>query len=145
MKHGGPHGFPVIDVQVTCLDGKHHPVDSSEMSFKMAGSLAFKAAMAKAGPILLEPISLLEVTIPANAQGSVLGDLNSRRGRVQGTDTLDAGIQKITALVPTTEIQRYAVDLRSITGGRGRFRAEHHHYDVLPHNLIEKTAKLRSD
>jgi len=145
MKHGGPHGFPVIDVQVTCLDGKHHPVDSSEMSFKMAGSLAFKEAMAKAGPILLEPISLLEVTIPANAQGSVLGDLNSRRGRVQGTDTLDAGIQKITALVPTTEIQRYAVDLRSITGGRGRFRAQHHHYDVLPHNLIEKTAKLRSD
>ncbi len=123
MNQGGVHGYPVVDVQVTCFDGKFHPVDSSEMSFKMAGSLAFKEAMAKAGPALLEPISLLEVTVPATMQGDVLGDLNSRRGRVQGTDTVDGGVQKITALVPTAEIQRYAVDLRSLTGGRGRFRA----------------------
>ena len=144
MKSGGPHGYPVVDVQVTCLDGKHHPVDSSEMSFKMAGSLAFKEALVKASPMLLEPISRLEVAVPATMQGSVLGDLNSRRGRVQGTDPLDSGVQKITALVPTTEIQRYVVDLRSLTGGRGRFRAEHDHYDVMPHNLIEKTAKAKS-
>ena len=145
MEQGGPHGYPVVDVQVTCLDGKYHPVDSSEMSFKMAGSLAFREAMAMAGPILLEPVSLLEVTVPASMQGNVLGDLNARRGRVQGTDTLVAGVQKITALVPTSEIQRYAVDLRSLTGGRGRFRAEHDHYDVMPPNLVERMVKDQAD
>jgi elongation factor G len=144
MGQGGVHGYPVVDVQVACYDGKFHPVDSSEMSFKMAGSLAFKEAMAKAGPVLLEPISLLEVTVPASMQGDVLGDLNSRRGRVQGTDTVDGGSQKITALVPTAEIQRYAVDLRSLTGGRGRFRAEHHHYDAMPSNLVERMAKTKA-
>jgi elongation factor G len=107
----------------------------------MAGSLAFKEALGKAGPVLLEPISLLEVTVPATLQGNVLGDLNARRGRVQGTDTLDAGLQMITALVPTAEIQRYAVDLRSLTAGRGRFRAEHDHYDVVPANLVERMAR----
>jgi elongation factor G len=141
MSQGGVHGYPVVDVQVACFDGKYHPVDSSEMSFKMAGSLAFKEAMAKAGPVLLEPISLLEVTVPASMQGDILGDLNSRRGRVQGTDTGEGGTQKITALVPTAEIQRYAVDLRSLTGGRGRFRAEHDHYDAMPANLVERMAK----
>ena len=144
MGHGGVYGYPVVDVQVTCLDGKHHAVDSSEMSFKMAGSLAFKEAMAKAGPVLLEPISLLEVTVPATMQGHVLGDLNSRRGRVQGTDTLDGGVQMITALVPTAEIQRYAVDLRSLTGGRGRFRAEHDHYDAMPPNLVDRMARTNA-
>ncbi len=144
MGQGGLHGFPVVDVRVFCLDGKHHPVDSSEMSFKMAGSLAFKEAMAKAGPVLLEPISLLEVTVPATMQGSVLGDLNSRRGRVQGTDTEPTGAQKIIALVPTAEIQRYAVDLRSLTGGRGRFRAEHDHYDVMPSNLVDRMMKAKA-
>jgi elongation factor G len=141
MTQGGVHGYPVVDVRVTCLDGKHHSVDSSEMSFKMAGSLAFKQAMGKAAPVLLEPISRLEVTVPVTTQGSVLGDLNSRRGRVQGTDTAPMNMQSIVALVPTAEIQRYAVDLRSLTGGRGRFRAEHDHYDVMPLNLVERLAK----
>ncbi len=145
MSQGGPHGFPVVDVQAICLDGKHHPVDSSEMSFKMAGSLAFKEAMANAGPVLLEPISLLEVIVPAKMQGNVLGDLNSRRGRVQGTDTLEGGAQKITAMVPAAEIQRYAIDLRSLTGGRGRFRAEHDHYDVMPSHLVDRTVKSRAE
>ena len=145
MGQGGAFGYPVVDVQVTCYDGKYHPVDSSEMSFKMAGSLAFKEAMAKAGPVLLEPLSKLEVTVPASMQGDILGDLNSRRGRVQGTDTLDGGLQVITAIVPTAEIQRYAVDLRSLTGGRGRFRAEHDHYDVVPANLVDKLAKAKSE
>jgi elongation factor G len=144
MSQGGVHGFPVVDVQVTLFDGKFHPVDSSEMSFKMAGSLAFKEAMAKATPVLLEPISMLEVTVPASMQGDVLGDLNSRRGRVQGTDTIEGGAQKITALVPTAEIQRYAVDLRSLTGGRGRFRTEHDHYDVVPANLVERMVKAKT-
>jgi elongation factor G len=143
MRNGGPHGYPVVDVQVTCLDGKHHPVDSSEMSFKMAGSLAFKEALVNANPVLLEPISFLEVTLPSNLQGNVLGDLSSRRGRVQGTETTDDGSQQITALVPTAEIQRYAVDLRSLTGGRGRFQARHDHYDVAPSNLVETLVKTR--
>ena len=143
MAQGGIHGYPVVDVQVTCYDGKYHPVDSSEMSFKMAGLLAFNEAMAKAEPVLLEPLSRLEVTVPASMQGDILGDLNSRRGRVQGTDSLEGGLQVITAIVPTAEIQRYAVDLRSLTAGRGRFRAEHDHYDVVPANLVAKLAKAK--
>ncbi|HVC71310.1 MAG TPA: elongation factor G [Acidimicrobiales bacterium] len=144
MSLGGVYGFPVVDVQAACFDGKFHPVDSSEMSFKMAGSLAFREAMAKADPVVLEPIARLEVTVPAAMQGEVLGDLNSRRGRVQGTDTAEGGRQVITALVPASEIQRYAVDLRSLTGGRGRFRSEHDHYDVMPSNLAERMTKVKT-
>jgi len=143
--NGGLYGYPVVDVRVTCLDGKHHAVDSSEMSFKMAGSLAFKEAMTHAAPVLLEPVSLLEVAVPATTQGHVLGDLSARRGRVQGTDTLDAGFQRITALVPTAEIQRYAVDLRSLTAGRGRFHAAHAHYDVVPPNLVDKIVRVKAE
>lgn len=144
MALGGVFGYPVVDVEATCYDGKYHPVDSSEMSFKMAGSLAFREAMTKADPVVLEPVSRLEVTVPASMQGEILGDLNSRRGRVQGTDTAEGGRQIITALVPTSEIQRYAVDLRSLTGGRGRFRAEHDHYDVMPANLAERMTKVKT-
>ncbi|HET6916971.1 MAG TPA: elongation factor G [Acidimicrobiales bacterium] len=135
MSAGGVNGWPVVDVKVTCFDGKYHPVDSSEMSFKMAGSLGFREAMEKAGPVILEPISKLEVTVPSAYQGDVMGDLNSRRGRVQGTESGNDGESIVTALVPTSEILRYSIDLRSMTGGRGRFRAEHDHYDVLPQNL----------
>ena len=145
MGLGGYFGFPVVDVEVTCYDGKYHSVDSSEMSFKMAGSLAFKEAMAKAAPVLLEPISRIEITVPPSMQGDVLGDLNSRRGRVQGTDTLDNGDQRVTALVPTSEIQRYAIDLRSLTAGRGRFHAEHDHYDAVPSNLVDRLVKARAE
>ena len=138
MASGGVHGFPVVDVRVEVFDGKYHPVDSSEMSFKMAGSLGFKDAMSKAGVIVLEPISLLRVTVPAAYQGDVMGDINSRRGRVQGTEPVGDGEQEITATVPTSEILRYAIDLRSMTGGRGRFVATHSHYDVLPAHLLDK-------
>ncbi len=138
MAHGGVHGFPVVDVRVECFDGKYHSVDSSEMSFKMAGSVGFKDAMAKAGVVVLEPVSLLRVTVPNAYQGDVMGDINSRRGRVQGTDAVGNGEQQIIALVPTSEIMRYAIDLRSMTGGRGRFAAEHDHYDVLPSHLVDK-------
>ncbi|MGH9046423.1 MAG: elongation factor G [Acidimicrobiales bacterium] len=131
MDQGGQFGFPVVDVAVTCDDGKYHSVDSSEMSFKMAGALAFRTALDKAGAVVLEPVSQLQVTVPAEAQGDVLGDLHSKRGRVQGTDSTE-GMQVITALVPTAELSRYAVDLRAITGGRGRFRLTHDHYDVKP-------------
>jgi elongation factor G len=141
MGLGGVHGWPVVDVSVTLFDGKFHSVDSSEMSFKMAGSLAFREAMEKAGPILLEPVSRLEVTVPSAYQGDVMGDLNGRRGRVQGTESGNDGESIITALVPTSEILRYAIDLRSMTGGRGRFHAEHDHYDPLPQHLWAAVTK----
>ncbi len=141
MERGGVHGFPIVDVKVTLVDGKFHAVDSSEMSFKMAGSLALHEAMAQAGPVVLEPISLLEVTVPMDHQGDVMGDLNARRGRVQGTDAASSGEQVIVATVPTAELLRYAIDLRSITGGRGRFSARHDHYDLLPQHLYSKLPK----
>jgi elongation factor G len=142
MGQGGHFGYPVVDVKVSCLDGKYHPVDSSEMSFKAAGALAFREAMASAGPVLLEPISRLEVTVPSTLQGDVLGDLNSRRGRVQGTEVDENALSTVQALVPAAELGRYAVDLRSITGGRGRFSVAFDHYDVVPQQLAEK---LRRD
>jgi elongation factor G len=141
MGRGGHFGHPVVDVRVLLVDGKYHSVDSSEMSFKMAGSLGFQEAMAKANPVILEPISLVEVTVPAAYQGDVMGDLNARRGRVQGTETGNDGEQIVIAMVPTSEITRYAIDLRSMTGGRGRFTVRHDHYDVLPSHLYDKVAK----
>ncbi|HEY7072022.1 MAG TPA: elongation factor G [Acidimicrobiales bacterium] len=136
MSAGGVNGYPVVDLKVTLIDGKEHSVDSSEMAFKVAGRLAFRAAMAQANPVVLEPISRLEVTVPVDLQGDVMGDLNSRRGRMQGTEAAEEGRQTVIALVPTSEIQRYAIELRSLTGGRGRFRAAHDHYDVLPAHLV---------
>jgi elongation factor G len=138
MERGGHFGFPVVDVKATVYDGKHHPVDSSEMSFRMAGSIGFQEAMAKANPILLEPISTLTVTVPEANQGDVMGDLNSKRGRIQGSASVGHGEVEITASVPTSEILRYSIDLRSMTGGRGRFVAEHSHYDPVPSHLVEK-------
>ncbi len=141
LPHAGAFGYPVCDIQVTCYDGKHHPVDSSEMSFKMAGSLALKEAVSKAGPVLLEPISRIEVTIPPDHQGEVLGDLSSRRARVQGTETTDRGWTTVVALVPTAEVMRYAIDLRSLTGGKGRFTISHDHYDAAPAHIADKLTK----
>jgi elongation factor G len=137
MRSGGAYGYPVVDVKVTLVDGKEHSVDSSEMAFKVAGRLAFRAALAQADAVILEPISRLEVTVPVDLQGDVMGDLNARRGRVQGTEAEGDGTQTVIALVPTSEIQRYAIELRSLTGGRGRFRATHDHYDVLPGHLVD--------
>jgi elongation factor G len=136
MSGGGAFGYPVVDIAVSVDDGKFHSVDSSEMSFKMAAMLAFRQAVAEAGPVLLEPVSKVVVTVPGELQGDVLGDLNSRRGRIQGTEAADEGYQEITALVPTAELSRYAVDLRAVTGGRGRFRAEHDRYDPVPEHLV---------
>ena len=138
MVVGGVHGFPVVDVKVECFDGKFHSVDSSEMAFKTAASLGFKEAIAKARVVVLEPVSLLKVVVPAAYQGDVMGDINSRRGRVLGTDQVDGTHHEVQALVPTAELGRYAIDLRSMTGGRGSFTAMHDHYDVLPDHLVEK-------
>jgi elongation factor G len=145
MASGGVYGHPIVDVKVELVDGKQHAVDSSEMAFKIAGRLAIREAMAKADPVLLEPISMLEVTVPSEYQGDVMGDLNARRGRVQGTETAGDGEQTVTALVPTSEILRYAIDLRSLTGGRGRFTATHDHYDVLPSHLVDKVKRETKD
>ena len=136
MLNGGVHGFPVVDVRVECFDGKFHAVDSSEMAFKTAAAIGFKEAIANAGSIVLEPVSKLQVWVPMALQGDVLSDITVRRGRVHGTLTTDHGEQEIVAYVPTAELLRYAVDLRSMTRGRGSFRAEHDHYDVLPANLV---------
>jgi elongation factor G len=140
MELGGVFGYPVVDVKVTCFDGKYHSVDSSEMSFKMAGSIGFKDAMAKAQPILLEPISELVVSAPEANQGDLMGDLNSKRGRIQGSSSVGNGEVEIVAFVPTSEVLRYAIDLRSITGGRGRFSLKHSHYDPVPAHLVDKLA-----
>lgn len=140
MQSGGVFGYPVVDVAVTCFDGKYHSVDSSEMSFKMAGSIGFKEAMHKARPILLEPVSELVVTAPEDSLGDIMGDLNSKRGRIQGSSSIGNREVEIVAFVPTSEILRYAIDLRSLTGGRGRFVMTHSHYDPVPTQLASKLA-----
>jgi elongation factor G len=137
---GGALGFPIVDVRVTCFDGKHHSVDSSEMAFKTAASHGLKDAMAKAGPVLLEPISELVVIVPEANQGDIMGDLNGKRGRIQGSGAIGAGEVEIVATVPTSEVLRYAIDLRSMTGGRGRFTLRHSHYDPVPAHLVDKIA-----
>jgi elongation factor G len=138
MAQGGVYGFPVVDVLVECFDGKYHSVDSSDMAFKTAAAQGFKEALAAAGPVVLEPVSQLRVIVPAAYQGDVLGDINARRGRIQGTRTLDSGEHEITALVPYSELQRYAIELRSMTGGRGRFTVQHDHYEPLPPHLLDR-------
>ncbi|MCU1380649.1 MAG: fusA [Acidimicrobiales bacterium] len=138
MEQGGVRGYPVVDVRVELYDGKFHAVDSSEMSFKTAGALAFREAMAKADPVVLEPVSHLEVTVPDPLLGDVMGDLNSRRGRVLGSESNGDGSCVVIAEVPTSELLRYAIDLRSLTGGRGAFRVHHDHYDPVPPNLVDR-------
>jgi elongation factor G len=144
MASGGVLGFPIVDIAVTVDDGKAHSVDSNELSFKMAAAAALRQALAEAGPILLEPISKLEVTIPADSQGDVLGDLHSRRARIVGTDQDDDGFQTITAFAPTAELTRYAIDLRALTGGRGSFAVSYDHYDAVPDHLTASIAQVQS-
>jgi elongation factor G len=143
-EHGGALGFPVVDVKVTCFDGKHHPVDSSEMAFKTAAAMGLRDALAHAGPVLLEPVSELVVVVPETSQGDIMGDLNAKRGRIQGSASLGAGEVEIVAHVPTSEVLRYAIDLRSMTGGRGRFTMTHSHYDPVPAHLVDKIATARN-
>ena len=138
MAGGGTWGYPVVDVEVTVDDGKYHAVDSSEMAFKLAARAGFREAFDSAGPIVLEPVSHIAITVPTNYQGDVMGDIASRRGAVQGTTTNTDGTQTIQADVPTSEIMRYAIDLRSITQGWGRFTAEMTRYQELPSQLVTK-------
>ncbi len=136
MDRGGRFGFPVVDVRAVCVDGKTHAVDSSEMSFKMAGALALRQALDEVGAVVLEPVSELAVQVPPQHQGDVLGDLSARRGQVLGTELDGADGVSIHALVPTAEIQQYAVELRSMTGGAGTFELAHHGYQPLPDALV---------
>lgn len=136
MSTGGVHGFPVVDVRVECYDGKTHSVDSSDMAFKTAAALGFRDAVAAASPVVLEPIWRLTVTVPSELQGDVLGDISSRRGKVVGSIADEHGNQIITAEVPAAELRRYALDVRSITGGRATFEVRHERYDVLPTHLV---------
>lgn len=140
MESGVLAGYPVIDVRVTVFDGSYHEVDSSEMAFKIAASMAFKEAMQKADPVLLEPIMKVEVTVPEEYMGDVIGDISSRRGRIEGTE-LRGNTQVIKAYVPLAEMFGYATDLRSKTQGRGNYVMQMSHYEEVPKNLVEKIIK----
>ncbi len=137
LDSGAVAGYPVVDLKVRFYDGKAHDVDSSEMAFKIAARMCLKKAMQEANPILLEPIMKMEITVPEEVMGDVMGDLNGRRGRVLGMDA-QGKYQIIKAQVPMAEVLRYALDLNSTTGGRGTFALEHSHYEELPAQLAEK-------
>jgi elongation factor G len=137
LDRGIAAGYPVVDIKATVYDGKYHSVDSDEMSFKMAGIMAVREAAAKLNPTLLEPIMRLSVRVPEDLMGDVIGDLNSKRGKVLGMDA-DGSMRVISAEVPLAEVQRYSIDLRSITSGRGSFEMELDHYEETPPQEAQK-------
>ena len=143
MQTGVLAGYPVVDVKVTLYDGSYHEVDSSEMAFKIAGSMAFKEAMKKANPVILEPIMKVTVTVPDEYMGTVIGDQNSRRGQIQGQETRP-GTAQVDALVPLSEMFGYSNDLRSKTQGRGQYSMEPHSYIELPKSIAEKIMAQRN-
>jgi elongation factor G len=136
MKEGVIAGYPVSGVLVSVYDGKEHPVDSKPVAFEVAGREAFKLAIKDAAPVLLEPIMLVKITVPEAAMGDVMGDLNTRRARIQGMET-QKGRSVVTANVPLTEMLRYTTTLRSMTGGRGVFSMEFDHTEVVPTHLAQ--------
>jgi elongation factor G len=138
MKEGVIAGYPLVDVRVALYDGSYHTVDSSEMAFKIAGSMALRKAVQDAKPVLLEPIMKVEVTTPDDTLGAVIGDLNSKRGRVQGVEPQAGGNQKINAQVPMSEMLTYANQLTSLTSGRGLYSMEFSQYEELPSHLTQK-------
>ncbi|HLW60064.1 MAG TPA: elongation factor G [bacterium] len=138
MEEGIIAGYQVVDVKVTLVDGSYHDVDSSDMAFKIAGSMAFKKAMQEAKPALLEPIVHAAVQVPEDQMGDIIGDLNSKRARIQGMEPGPDGTSIVRAQVPMAEMLRYASDLRSITGGRGTFEIEFSHYDEVPAHIAER-------
>jgi elongation factor G len=130
-------GFPVLGVRAVVYDGSYHEVDSSEMAFKIAGSMAFKDAMRKAGAVLLEPIMKVEVSVPEDYMGDVIGDINSRRGRIEGMDDIGGG-KMIRSFVPLSEMFGYSTDLRSRTQGRGNYSMFFEKYEPVPKSVQEK-------
>ncbi len=143
MHEGVLAGYPMVDIKVTLYDGSYHSVDSSELAFKIAGSLAFKKAAQEARPVLLEPIMKVEVIVPDDTLGAVIGDLNARRGKVQGVEPQAGGNQKILALVPMAEMLTYANQLQSITSARGLYSMEFSHYDEVPTHIAQKIIQER--
>ena len=137
MKAGNLGGFPVVGVHATVYDGSYHEVDSSEMAFHIAGSMCFKEAMKKAQPVLLEPVMKVEVTMPEEYMGDVIGDMNSRRGRVTGMEDIGGGKQ-VNGFVPLAQMFGYATDLRSMTQGRGSFSCKFVRYEEAPGNVQQK-------
>jgi elongation factor G len=137
-------GYPLVDMKVRFYDGKSHDVDSSEMAFKIAASMCLKKAIQEANPTLLEPVMKMEITLPEEVMGDVMGDLNGRRGRVLGMDSIGK-YQVIKASVPMAEVLKYALDLNSMTGGRGFFTMEHSHYEEVPAQLAEKIIAAAKD
>jgi elongation factor G len=145
MQNGILAGYPMVDVKVTLLDGAYHDVDSSELAFKIAGSMAFKEGARKAAPVLLEPMMAVEVTTPEDFMGDVIGDLNSRRGQVQAMDER-SGARVIKALVPLSEMFGYVGDLRSRTQGRASYSMQFDSYAQVPQNVAtEIIAKARGE
>jgi elongation factor G len=145
MEHGAVAGFPVKGVRVTLFDGSYHSVDSSEMAFKMAGSIAMRQALEEAGPVLLEPIMLVTASVPDESVGDVMGDLSSRRGRPLGTEAV-GGMTEVKAEVPMAEMLSYAPDLRAMTGGQGEYVLEFVRYEEVPAHLAGKVvAKTREE
>lgn len=148
MDHGFVAGFPATDFKAVVYDGSYHDVDSNEQAFKMAGAIAMRAAAEKAGPVVLEPVLEIEVEVPDECVGDVVGDLNGRRGRMHGMDPSSPGKTMVRAAVPMATMTRYALDLRSITKGRGRFKQSFSHYDDMPtpeqQNLVAEYAKVRA-
>ena len=140
METGPLAGYQVVDVGVELYDGSYHEVDSSEMAFKIAGSMAFREAAKKASPVLLEPIFKVEVIVPEEYMGDVIGDISGRRGRIEGSD-MDNGAVTVRAMVPLSEMFGYATDLRSRTQGRGNYSMQFSHYEKLPDSLVEKINK----
>lgn len=138
LEHGVLAGYPVVNLKAILFDGSYHPVDSNEMAFKIAASLAFKKGMEAAKPILLEPIMKYEISIPEDYMGDVMGDMNKRRGRILGMEQQDDGTQKVTAEAPHSEMFEYAIDLRAMTQARGSFTMEFIRYEEVPANIAEK-------
>jgi elongation factor G len=137
MQHGGLAGAPVVDVKVTLFFGSHHEVDSSDMAFKIAGLMAFKEGFMECKPVLLEPIYNVEVLVPDDYTGDVMGDLSSRRAKIGGMDP-EGRYQRIRAQVPQAELFNYSVDLRSMTQGQGVYTMEFSHYEEVPHDTQQK-------
>jgi elongation factor G len=138
MSQGVISGNPMVDVRCTLVDGKFHSVDSSDMAFQLAGALALKDAAQQAGVVLLEPIVEVDVVVPESYTGDIMGDLNSKRAKIQGMESAGAGKQRVKALVPQAEVARYSIDLRSMTGGRAAFSMRFSHYEEVPSHLADK-------
>jgi elongation factor G len=149
LDHGILGGFRVVDLRATCDDGSYHDVDSSEMAFRQAAHLAFRAGMEKAHAVLLEPMQSIEVTVPEQYMGDIISDMNTKRGRILGMEPIGSGKQLIRAVAPQAELQKYAIDLRSIARGRGKFVTEFSHYEEVPahvaQGVIEKARKEREE